>query len=230
MLYLGKESYRSRAVSMNKQSRYLTFLLISLIVIASIVAIAVPGCDANEEQDQKQLSLNEYLSETDENWFLTGKKEYTVQAMMVSEETTFHNELEVVDLVARDDGETVVLKGTRDEIWTSPLSQVVTRYTKPDGSELGKEDFAVKDVFFDIVTIPTKDTYYAMYVPKDITVTVETAQGDVLHTNLPNAPHGDGDYLVCTIGEDGEPDLSDVWVLNGSIFPDCYDTSHFIKQ
>ena len=196
------------------------------IVVAAMAAMALSSCGASKEQGQKSLSLSEYLEETDEGWFLTGKKEYAVQAMMVSKETAFHNDLEVVDLVASDDGETVVLKGTRDEIWTSPLSQVIARYTKPDGSELCEEDFATKDEFIDIVTIPTKDAYYAMHVRKDITVTVETAQGDVLHTNLPNAPHGEGDFLVCTIGEDGGPNLSDVWVLNGLIFLDCYDTSH----
>ena len=75
-----------------------------MIVIAAIIAITVFACDANKEQDQRQMSLSEYLSETSENWFLTGKKEYTVQAIMVSKEMTFHNELEVVDLVARDAG------------------------------------------------------------------------------------------------------------------------------
>ena len=148
---------------------------------------------------------------------------------MVSVKTSFHNDLEVVDLVADDDGETVVLKGTRDEIWTSPLPQVISRYSKPDGSELCKEDFANKDKYIDIVTIPSKDAYYAMHVPNDITVTVETAQGNVLHTNLPNAPHGEGDFLVCTIREDGGPDLSDIWVLNGLIFLDCYDTYNMDK-
>ena len=78
----------------------------------------------------------------------------------------------------------MVLKGTRDEIWTSPLPKVISRYTKPDGSELCREDFANKDVYFDIVTIPAKDAYYAMHIPNDITITVETAQGDVLHANL----------------------------------------------
>ena len=135
---------------MDKQLRYRTLLLISLLVVAIIAAITLSGKKAKEEQDQKSMSLDEYLSETNENWFLTGKNKYTVQAMMVSKEMTFHNDLEVVDLVARDDGETVVLKGTRDEI--------------------------------------------------------------------------------CTIGEDGGPDLSDVWVLNGLIFPDCYDTSHLNGQ
>lgn len=215
---------------MKKQSYHRIFPGISIIVAAVIVMITLSSHDADRKQDQKSLSLNKYLEETSENWFLTGKKEYTIQAMMVSKEMTFHNDLEVVDLVASDDGETVVLKGTRDEIWTSPLPQVIARYTKPDSSPLCKDDFANKDVFIDIVTIPTKDTYYAMYVPKDITVIVETAQGDVLHTNLPNAQHGEGDYLICTIGEDGEPNLSDVWVLNGLIFPDCYDTSHIDKQ
>ena len=215
---------------MKIHSYYRTLITISIFA-AIMAAIALSGCGENTNQDQDQeqeqisLTLSEYLEETSENWFLTGKKEYTVQAMMVSKEMTFHNDLEVVDLVAADDGETVVLKGTRDEIWTSPLPQVMSRYTKPDGSELRKEDFAVKDEFIDIVTIPTIDAYYAMYVPKNTTVTVETAQGNVLHTNLPNAEHGEGDYLVCTIGEDGGPDLSDVWVLNGLIFPDCYDTS-----
>lgn len=185
---------------------------------------------APDQKDQKSLSLEEYLKNSTENWFLTGKKKYTIQAMMVSKEMTFHNDLEVVDLVASDDGETVVLKGTRDEIWTSPLPQVVSRYTKPDGSELRLEDFENRDVYIDIVTIPTKDAYYAMHVPNDITVTVETAQGNVLHTNLPNAPHGEGDFLVCTIREDGEPDLSDIWVVNGLIFLDCYDTSNMDKQ
>lgn len=68
-----------------------------------------------------------------------------------------------------------------------------------------------------------------MHVPADITVTVETAWGDVLYTNLPNAPHGEGDYLVCTVQECGGPDLSDVWVLNGLIFADRYDNSNMKK-
>ena len=205
------------------------FLFLVLVGMAGGLMI-YSRSNAESTRGQKSQSLEEYLESSREKWFLTGKKKYTVQAMMVSKEMTFHNDLEVVDLVATDDGETVALKGTRDEIWTSPLPQVISRYTKPDGSELRKEDFANKDVYFDIVTIPTKDAYYAMHIPNDITVVVETAQGNVLHSNLPNAPHGEGDFLVCTIREDGEPDLSDIWILNGLIFMDCYDTSNMDKQ
>ena len=35
-----------------------------------------------------------------------------------------------------------------------------------------------------------------LHILNDITVTVETAQGNLLHSNLPNAPHDEGDYLV----------------------------------
>ena len=170
------------------------------------------------------MSLQEYLETSEEPWFLTGKKKYTVQGMMVSKETSFTNELEVVDYTVKDDGVTVILKGTADEMWATDISKVVKTYTKPDGSEVTKEDFKEKDVYIDLCSIPAPDTNYAMHVPNGISVTVETAWGDVLHTNLTNAPHGSGDYLVCRSGEDDKPDLSDVWVLNGEVFPNTYDT------
>ena len=176
--------------------------------------------------DQKTYGFEEYLEAGEEEWFLTGKKAYTVQAMMVSKETSFHNDLEVTDYTVTDDGETVVLKGTSDEMWASKLSKVIDTYTKPDGSRLSIDDFSQKDVYIDIVSIASPDSNYAMHVPVDVSVTVETAWGDVLHTNLDNAPHGDGDFLVCRVGEDGRPDLSDVWVLNGIQFMKNYDTSH----
>ena len=92
--------------------------------------------------------------------------------------------------------------------------------------EISAGDFAEKDVWVDISARSAPDSYYAMFVPLSVSVTLETAWGDVLHTNLPNAPHGDGDYLVCRVGEDGEPDLSDVWVVDGAVFPEYYDLSH----
>ena len=182
-----------------------------------------------EEKVQVYLTLEEYLKTGTEQWFLTGKKKYSVQAMMVSKETSFRNELEVTDYTVRDDGVTVILKGAFDEMWTSKLSKVINTYRKPDGSPLTEKDFDQKDIFVDLITIPEPDIYLAMYVPLSVSVTVNTAWGDVLHTNLPNAPHGEGDYLVCRAGENGEPDLSDVWVLNGVIFPEYYDTDNPVR-
>ena len=182
-----------------------------------------------EEKVQVYLTLEEYLKTGTEQWFLTGKKKYSVQAMMVSKETSFRNELEVTDYTVRDDGVTVILKGAFDEMWTSKLSKVINTYRKPDGSPLTEKDFDQKDIFVDLITIPEPDIYLAMYVPLSVSVTVNTAWGDVLHTNLQNAPHGEGDYLVCRAGENWEPDLSDVWVLNGVIFPEYYDTDDNVR-
>lgn len=208
-------------------------IIVFLLAFLAAV-IVVPSFAEGEEIEyapgQEVMTLDEYLEKGGEEWFLTGKKEYTVQAMMVSKETTFHNELEVTDYAVDDDGVTVIIKGTSGEMWASKLTKVISTYTKPDGSEVTAEDFAEKDVFIDLVTIPAIDTNYAMFVPNTVSVTVETAWGDILHTNLPNAPHGDGDFLVCRVGENDEPDLSDVWVLNGVVFPDNYDTTHMEEK
>ncbi len=208
-------------------------VIFSLVTVLAAV-LMFSGCGKQEtkpaaaetSKEPVSMSLQEYLDTGGEVWFLSGKKKYPVQAMMVSKETSFSNELEVVDYTVTDDGVTVILKGTADEMWTSDISRVMTTYTKPDGSPVTQEDFQEKDVWVDLCSIPSPDTNYAMHVPNHISVTVETAWGNVLHTNLPNAPHGDGDYLVCRAGEDAKPDLSDVWVLNGVVFPNTYDTSH----
>ncbi len=201
------------------------FILAALLAVLVVPSFAEDG-EIEYAPGQEIVSLEEYIEEGGEEWFLTGKKEYTIQAMMVSKETSFHNELEVTDYTVTDDGVTVILKGTSGEMWATKLSKVISTYTKPDGSELSEADFAEKDVFIDITTIPALDSNFAMYVPNTTSVTVETAWGDVLHTNLPNAPHGDGDFLICRVGENDEPDLSDVWVVNGVQFPNNYDTTH----
>ena len=199
-------------------------LLMTLFFIISMIPPYAEAVTIDYAPGQTAVTFEDYLAQGGETWFLTGKQEYTVQAMMVSKETSFHNELEVTDYTVTDDGETVVLKGKFDEMWVSKLPKVISTYTKPDGSEISAEDFAEKDVYIDIITKPEPDSYYAMFVPLNISVTLETAWGDVQHTNLPNAPHGDGDYLVCRAGgEEGEPDLSDVWVVNGAVFPEYYD-------
>ncbi len=207
-----------------KKRRHGALLLTGLIAAAFSFAL-ICGC-AGGEEEQTSLTLEEYLETSGGEWFRTGKKDYMIKAMMVSRELSFHNELEVTDYTVTDDGRTVVLKGTRGEMWTSPLAKVVQKYTRPDGSELCEADFSVKDAFIDIRTIPAPNAYYAMFVPKRFVITLETAWGDVLHTNLPNAPHGEGDFLVCGVGEDGGPDLGDVWVVNGELFADCYDTTN----
>ncbi len=170
------------------------------------------------------ISLEEYLAQSGQEWFLTGKTEYTIQGMLVSKDTPYENVLEGNSGVVTDDGVTVLLKGTVDELWPSKLEKVMKTYTKADGTELTAKDFAKKDTYIDLKTKATPDTNFAMFIPADVQVVVETAWGDILVANRPGVEHGKGDYLVSTV-KDGAPDLSDVWVLNGAVFPNTYDLS-----
>ena len=168
----------------------------------------------------------DYIAAHAEDFFLTGKTEYAIQGMMVSKDTSFHNDLENVDYTATDDGESVVLKGTVGEQWVTKLSKVLETYTKADGSALTEQDFTEhKDTFIDLKTKAEPDTNFACFVPADVRLTVNTAWGDVLHVNDPASEHGYGDYLVCP-NKDGQPDFSDVWVVNGAIFANTYDTAN----
>ena len=71
----------------------------------------------NDSSGQIYMSLEEYLEQGGEKWFLTGKRAYTVQAMMVSKETSFHNELEVTDYTVNDDGVTAAADRNIIHLW-----------------------------------------------------------------------------------------------------------------
>ena len=58
---------------------------------------------------QTVLMLDEYLAQDRKAWFLTGKKEHAVEAMMVSEEISFHNDLEVADYTVTDEATEIIL-------------------------------------------------------------------------------------------------------------------------
>ena len=216
------------------EKRTVSYRIVLSLLLSLLTVKAIPVCaetpDSETAPVQLSMTFEDYMDQSGEDWFLTGKNEYSVHAMMVSKETSFHNELEVTDYTVTDDGVTVILKGKLGEMWTSKLSKVISTYKKPDGNALSEADFAEKDTWIEIITKPVPDAYFAMHVPLNISVTVETAGGNVLHTNLSNAPHGDGDFLVCRVGEDGKPDLSDIWILNGAVFPEYYDTSRYLKS
>ena len=55
------------------------------------------------------MTFEELLAQGGGTCFLTGKREYTIQAMMASWEISFHNELEAADYTVTNDGETYTL-------------------------------------------------------------------------------------------------------------------------
>ncbi len=93
---------------MKKRISFILVLLILLSVFLSACASAetTEPCVATEAADQITMTLDEYLERGGEAWFLTGKQQYAVQAMMVSKQTSFHNEPEAAGYTVTDDGVT----------------------------------------------------------------------------------------------------------------------------
>ena len=193
--------------------RFITFstIILSIFLIFSCQSTKVVECTSSD-----------WLSSHMEDGFITGKTDYVISGMMVNEPYDTYNFLELTDYHVEDDGVSVVLKGTLGEEWVTKLSKVLKTYTKEDGSALTDSDLLNnKGTFIPLRAKATPDANFAFYVPKNVIVEVQTAWGDVLYTNKSDTDHGKGDYLVCN-NKDGQPDLSDVWVVNGAVFETTY--------
>lgn len=178
----------------------------------------------NEQGGGQPMSFEDYLALGLYSWFPTFKKDYRIQAKMVSDDTEVYNFLEDIHYIARRDAD-VVLRGSLGEEYVNNLSAVAATYTNLDGSEITIRDFSVRDKYIDIKTI-VKRGYFAYPVPVKYKVDVRMAGGGLLHANREGVAHGRGDYLVCKADKDGSPDLSNVWSVNGLQFEANYDMTN----
>lgn len=150
------------------------------------------------------------------------KRSYEVEVRRAVEPTHVYNRLEDVHYdVLPEETERIIITGTAGEEWVTKISKVLSTYTNLDGSELTADQIPADGTKLRVKTIPGSDNY-ALFVPKNVQVIVQTAWGDVLTANRDGVPHLDGDYLMCA-GKDGKPNLEDVWVVNGEIFEKTYE-------
>ena len=205
--------------------------LLKISVVTLATGLVLTGCspiknEKTEEQDN-QVNTQKMITISDinkEDFKETAKVSYVIEGKMVSKPEEVTNVLEGTSYDVNPD-EDVILKGTVDELWVTPLEKVLDTYSKEDGSKLTKEDF-VADEFIKLKTQPGK-TVFAAFVPVDTQVEINTAWGDKLIANRPEVEHGKGDYIVCAADEDGEPNFEDAWVVNGNVFETTYDMSSF---
>lgn len=149
------------------------------------------------------------------------KKEYVVCIRRASERMQVYNFLEnaYYDVIP-EETDRIIITGTVGEEWVTKIGKVLSTYIKLDGSRLVESDIPSDGSGIRVKTVPGSD-YFALFVPKDVQVVINTAWGDVLTANRDGVPHSDGDYIMCD-GKDGKPNFSDVWVVNGEIFPNTY--------
>lgn len=175
--------------------------------------------------NEKSLNYAAYLCESESefaslNWQPCVKIEYDIQVYVPPTGTKVYNFLEDSSYVTNDQ-KPYVLVGTVGEEWTVNLKKILTAYTF-EGKPITED--VVTNILSDgekhtIRAIAGAEKFFAVQTKDQINVT--TSWGEVLKTNRPEVKHGEGDYLIC-YDKNGSPDLNDMWVINGTIFPNTY--------
>jgi len=146
------------------------------------------------------------------------KGSYTITAEKVMAGTQVYNDLEDCHYVTSD-AKCIVLTGTRGEQWPVTLAKLASTYTFEDGSSITEANLPSGRFVVKTIVSPDANTVFAEQVYE--VIQVETSWGDILTANRPGIDHGEGDYIVYA-NEDGNPDLTNRWVVNGGVFSDTY--------
>lgn len=128
-----------------------------------------------------------------------------------------------------------VLAGTRGELWVvSPKSLANTYCFLQNGQPIpinqdslnkrlnkaGQLDWTVIRSKGDTGT-PTM----ALFAPANMKFQIQTSWGTTLNVNDVGCDHGKGDFVVCTMLPNRQPNLQDRWVVNGRVFADTYNNN-----
>jgi hypothetical protein len=153
-------------------------------------------------------------------WFPCHKKEYDIQVYVPPIGTKVYNQLEDASYVTNET-KPFVLVGTVGEEWTVDAKKLMKAY-KYEHQPITED--VIKTTIGDgkkhsITAIAGAEMMFAAHTTEP--VEVNTSWGETLQANRPGVEHGEGDYLVCS-DKNGSPNLDDVWVVNGAIFPKTY--------
>ena len=166
------------------------------------------------------------------NWKKTHKKVYNVYMCRPLLGTPCANKLEGSHYVT-DRNRQFILSGTVGETWVIDVNKLAKTYTFADGTPITTDTLKAKcedDGQIEWIKLSTRQDVplnWAFFLPKSIqNFPVRTSRGDILYANRTGVGHLKGDFLVCA-DAGGRPNLNDVWVVNGEIFPRTYDLHAF---
>ena len=173
------------------------------------------------------------MAQNPKNWKKTHKKSYEVYVCRPLPGTQCANRLEGAQYTT-DQNKQFIISGTVGETWVIDVNKLAKTYIFADGMPVMEETLRLKCRqdgqmgWQKMRTQTAADTNWAMLVPKHIqNFPVQTSWGDTLLANRPGVGHGLGDFLVCADNGCGQPNLNDVWVVNGEVFPTTYDLRAF---
>lgn len=166
------------------------------------------------------------------NWKRTHKKQYSVYMCRPLPGTKCINKLAGAQCIT-DQRKQFILSGTIGETWVIDVNKLANTYNFADGTHITPETLknkCRKDGQIDWLKLTTKNDValnWAFHLPLAIkNFPVKTSWGDMLYANRDGVGHLYGDFLVCA-DAGGRPNLADVWVVNGEIFPRTYDLHAF---
>lgn len=159
------------------------------------------------------------------------KGDYVIMARWAYPGDDVYNYLEDCEYKTSDE-KCIVLHGTVEEEWPITFERLMSTYTYENGDDICNNDLG--SVFeqcwgddprwIEIRPIQSFDapTVFAEPTDLDEIIEVETSWGDVLTTNLPGIPHGNGDWIVYE-NAGGYPDENNRRVVNGAVFETTYE-------
>lgn len=184
----------------------------------------------------KSFQQIEEAMKNPKNWFPTHKLSYMVSVKLPEYGLEVENILENAHYTI-DEKKEFLIRGTVGETWVIDEAKLKKTYTFEDGTPFSKDKFIKRAegnprVYQKLKTISNEDatTNFAFKLPSDaIDFPVKTSWGDTLYANSTTSPHGKGDLIVCAIDENGQPNLNDIWIVNGLVFETTYDLSKYIE-
>lgn len=165
------------------------------------------------------------------NWKKTHKKSYEIWVCKPPIGTHCENKFEGTKYVTNENKQ-FILSGTAGEQWVIDGNKLAKTYTFADGLQITPETINAKSKngvmnWTKVKTRPDAGVVWAFHLPLLIRdFPVNTSWGDVLLANRTGVGHGKGDFIMAS-DCNGEPNLNDVWVVNGVIFPRTYDLHAF---
>lgn len=171
------------------------------------------------------------------NWKRTSKKKYDVYVCRPAIGSRVTNVLDGAKYTT-DQNKQFVMSGTVGETWVIDFGKLCKTYNLLGGQPITEDVIKsrLKGQKMDWLHVETKadaDINFAFHLDPTKygnackNFPVQTSWGDTLYANRTGIKHGVGDFLVCAAGPDGQPNLKDVWVVNGTVFPNTYDMRAF---
>ena len=164
---------------------------------------------------------------------ITRKKEYDVYICRPRIGSRVYNKLEGANYVTTQKRQFVV-SGTVGENWVIDVGTLIRTYKFLNGDRITVEKLQKRLVAGGIIDwmhlstlVNPGEDFFAANIPLSIRdFPVQTSWGDVLLANRVGVQHGCGDFIACSI-LNGQPNLNDLRVINGLVFPATYDMRAF---